>query len=129
MNQPTQRATELHRLAADDYAKGQAQRAAAQPAPPYTPFANDLAVPATPESSDLTVAARVGHLLLSDYGDSSRDGFSYPEAYGALREALRLVLRALDAEPLTDEERARRSVDRAFPVVAAFLAEERGEDQ
>ncbi|MFF7949401.1 hypothetical protein [Streptomyces griseorubiginosus] len=52
--------------------------------------------PHAAEPSDLAVAVRVGNLLLSDYGDSSREGFSYPEAYGALREALRLVLRAHD---------------------------------
>jgi len=66
----------------------------------------DLSMPAcadntslpTAEPSDLDVAIRVGQHLLADYGDSSRDGFSYPEAYGALREALRLLLRAHGAE-------------------------------
>lgn len=33
----------------------------------------------------------------------------------------------LDAEPVDEDEAARRSVDRAFPVVSAFLAAERGE--
>jgi hypothetical protein len=55
--------------------------------------------PALPEPSDLAVAVRVAQTLFADYGDSRRDGFSYPEAYGALREALRLVLRATGAEP------------------------------
>lgn len=36
---------------------------------------------------------------------------------------------ALLAEPATKTEAVRRSVDRAFPVVAAFLAAERGEGQ
>jgi 4-hydroxy-3-methylbut-2-en-1-yl diphosphate synthase IspG/GcpE len=54
------------------------------------------------EPSDLEVAISVAQLLLADYGDSSRDGFSYPEAYGALRESLRLLLRALGAETVTD---------------------------
>ncbi|MEV0470242.1 hypothetical protein AB0I50_09570, partial [Streptomyces prunicolor] len=47
----------------------------------------------------------------------------------SLREGLRLLLRALGAEPLDEDEAARRSVDRAFPVIAAFLADERGEQQ
>lgn len=52
-----------------------------------------------PESSDLTIAIRVGQKMLAAYGDSSRDGFSYPEAYGSLAEALRILLHALGAEP------------------------------
>lgn len=55
--------------------------------------------PALSEPSALDTAIRVAQTLLADYGDSSRDGFSYPEAYGALHEALRLVLRAVGAEP------------------------------
>lgn len=47
----------------------------------------------------------------------------------SLREALRLLLRALDAEPVTEDEAVRRSVDAQFPAVAAFLAAERGEQQ
>lgn len=54
--------------------------------------------PALPEPSDLDTAIRVGQRMLATYGDSSRDGFSYPEAYGAQREALRLLLRAVGAE-------------------------------
>ncbi|MFF7260683.1 hypothetical protein ACFZCL_10415 [Streptomyces sp. NPDC008159] len=50
------------------------------------------------EPSDLDTAVRVARTLFADYGDSSRDGFSYPEAYGALREALRLVLRTVGTE-------------------------------
>jgi predicted nucleotidyltransferase len=50
------------------------------------------------ERSDLDVAVTVARTLLADYSDSSRDGFSYPEAYGALRESLRILVRALDAE-------------------------------
>jgi hypothetical protein len=81
------------------------------------------------EPSDLAVAIRVAQQLLADYGDSRRDGFSYPEAYGAITEALRLVLRALDAESDAEEEAARRFVARHFPEVTALLAHERGEDQ
>lgn len=58
---------------------------------------HDVAAPC----SELATAVRVARTLLADYGDSHRDGFSYPEAYGATREALRLVLHALDAEPVS----------------------------
>ena len=50
------------------------------------------------EPGDLNTAIRVAQRMLGVYGDSSRDGFSYPEAYGAQREALRLLLRALGTE-------------------------------
>ncbi|MFF7290717.1 hypothetical protein [Streptomyces griseorubiginosus] len=113
MNEPTRRVAELHRLAAQDYAKGELQRAAAQ-LPAYAPSAPFW--PAT-EPSDLAVAIRVAQQML-DSDDVLK-----------VREALRLLLRALGAEPLSEEEAVRRSVDRAFPAVAAFLAAERGEDQ
>ncbi|MFI8894875.1 hypothetical protein [Streptomyces paradoxus] len=51
-------------------------------------------------SSDLDTAVRVAQSMLAAFGSSDRDGFSYPEAYGALRESLHLVLRALGAEGL-----------------------------
>jgi hypothetical protein len=73
------------------------------------------------ERCDLDVAIRVAQCMLVDYGDSSRDGFSYPEAYGAQREALRILLRALDAEPVDPSFAAE------FPTIAAHLAAERGE--
>lgn len=63
--------------------------------PPASPSITALAACNT----ELETAVRVAHTLLADYGDSSRNGFSYPEGYGAISEALRLVLRALDAEP------------------------------
>ncbi|MGW0372443.1 hypothetical protein ACWDZW_26845 [Streptomyces coeruleorubidus] len=50
------------------------------------------------EPSDLAVAIRVAQSMFATFGSSNSDGFSYPEAYGALRESLRLVLRALGAE-------------------------------
>jgi hypothetical protein len=74
--------------------------------------ADDTAVRAT-KPSDLDVAIRVAQRTL-DSGSPV-----------ALRESLRLVLRALDAEPVSEEEAARRFVDRHFPGVAAFLASER----
>ncbi|MFI2431965.1 hypothetical protein [Streptomyces sp. NPDC018693] len=86
---------------------------------PNRPASSTLAEP-----SDLTVAIRVARRLLADYSDSSRDGFSYPEAYGALRESLRLVLRAHGADPVDEDERARH-----FPHTTALLTPERGEHQ
>ncbi|MCZ4516728.1 hypothetical protein O3Q52_53250, partial [Streptomyces sp. ActVer] len=57
--------------------------------------------PTAPASvpSDLAIAVRIARTLLADYNDSSADGFSYPEAYGALAEALRILLRAVGVEP------------------------------
>lgn len=99
------RVAELHQLARQDYAKGQQERAAVPNLfPSYTA--------GVPEPSDLDVAIRVAQQLLDS------------DQVLSLREALRLLLRALDAEPLTPDEAVRRSVDRAFPTVAAFLASE-----
>lgn len=57
-------------------------------------------VGALPEPSDLAVAIRVGQKLLAAYGDSSGfDVFAYAQAHGALAEALRILLRAVGAEP------------------------------
>jgi hypothetical protein len=51
------------------------------------------------EASDLAVAIRVGQKMLAAYGDSSGfDVFAFAQAHGGLAEALRILLRALDAE-------------------------------
>ncbi|MBB5103266.1 hypothetical protein [Streptomyces spectabilis] len=50
----------------------------------------------TPPST-LTTAVHVAQQMLGAYGSSSRDGFDYAEAYGALRESLRILLRAVEA--------------------------------
>jgi hypothetical protein len=50
------------------------------------------------EPTDLHVAIGVAQKILARYGDSRATGFSYPAAFGATHEALRLLLRALDAE-------------------------------
>ncbi|WP_156722631.1 hypothetical protein [Streptomyces apocyni] len=85
------------------------------------------------EPGDLAIAISVAQKMLAAYSDTSSFGeFGYAQAHGALSESLRILLRALDAEPLTEAEAARRSVDRAFPAVAAFLDAEhttRGEGQ
>ncbi|MFK4100789.1 hypothetical protein ACI2L1_12080 [Streptomyces sp. NPDC019531] len=92
------RLAELHQLCDQDFTKGQAEQASAQPFPPYTPFATAFAIPPAPEPSDLAVAIRVARKMLAAYGDSSADGFDYPAAYGAVSEALRILVRAVDGE-------------------------------
>lgn len=81
------RVAQLHKLAGADYAKGQQERATALHNQPYTAFATADAVPPAPEPTDLDVAIRVAQQLL--------DSDQVP----SLREALRLLLRALGAEP------------------------------
>lgn len=76
----TERLAELHRLCDADYAKGQAERAARLPLPPYTAFA-----PAA-EPTDLQVAVSVAQQLLDS------------DQLLSVRESLRLLLRALGAE-------------------------------
>ncbi|QQM41967.1 hypothetical protein [Streptomyces liliifuscus] len=87
--------------------------------------------------SDLAVAIRVAQKMLATYGVvDSGDIFAYAQAHGGLVEALRIVLRAVGSEPCqpvaplpektNQDEAVRRSVDAQFPVVAAFLADERG---
>lgn len=58
-------------------------------------------VGALPEPSNLAVAARVAQLLLAEHEHVDHtDVFALNRAHGALAEALRLVLRAVNAEPL-----------------------------
>lgn len=87
----------------------------------------DVPASSTPEPSDLDVAISVGKQMLAIYGNTdSRDIYAYAQAHGGLAEALRILLRALDAEPVDEQDAVHRSVDRAFPAVAQFLADERG---
>lgn len=81
MNENT-RVAELHQLARQDYAKGQQERAAIP-----SLFPSYAAGVHVPEPSDLDVAIRVAQQLLDS------------DQVLSLREALRLLLRALDAEP------------------------------
>lgn len=78
--------------------------------------AGDTTLPAI-KASDLDVAISVAQQLL------------HSDEVLSLREALRLLLRALGAEHIDETEAVRRSIDAHFPLVAAFLATERGEDQ
>ncbi|MEU3255837.1 hypothetical protein [Streptomyces sp. NPDC006997] len=79
------------------------------------------------ESSNLTVD--VAQRMLAAYGNpSGYDIYAYAQAHGALAEALRILVRAVGADPAhAEREAVRRSVDAHFPTVAAFLAHERGE--
>lgn len=124
MNEPTPRLAELHQLCNQDYAKGQAQRAAAGHPQPTT-----TAPLLPPMTGELDAAISIAQKVLAAYGTVEGGISAYAQAHGGITEALRILLRALNAEPLTEEEAARRSVDRAFPAVAAFLAAERGDDQ
>ncbi|MFE7856053.1 hypothetical protein [Streptomyces sp. NPDC057403] len=56
------------------------------------------------DSIGLQIAVSVAREVLVEHGDSNRPGFSYAAATGALSEALRLLLRAVDAEPEGKEE-------------------------
>lgn len=77
------------------------------------------------EPSDLAAAIRVGRRVLDIYGTvDSVDIFAYAQAHGGLAESLRILLRALGAEPVDEQAAVRRSVDAQFPAVAAFLADE-----
>ncbi|MBP5915758.1 hypothetical protein F3K34_27230 [Streptomyces sp. LBUM 1486] len=63
------------------------------------PSSEAAATAAPPESSNLAVAIRVGQKMLAAYGDASGyDVFAFAQAHGGLAEALRILLRALDAE-------------------------------
>lgn len=55
------------------------------------------------DSIALEIAVSVAQEMLAEHGDSNRAGFSYAAATGALSEALRLLLRALSAEPRDTE--------------------------
>ncbi|MFJ9374410.1 hypothetical protein [Streptomyces sp. NPDC101455] len=78
----------LHTLCSEDYAKGQSQRAtAACQLPSYAAFATGAVITPPPEPTDLEVAISVGQQLLDS------------DELLSVREALRLLLRALDAEP------------------------------
>ncbi|MGW2044660.1 hypothetical protein ACWCPF_05685 [Streptomyces sp. NPDC001858] len=54
-------------------------------------------------NGELQAAVRTAQKMLAAYGDSSGfDEFGYAQAHGALSESLRILLRALDAEPTSD---------------------------
>ncbi|MEV4864255.1 hypothetical protein [Streptomyces ossamyceticus] len=58
---------------------------------------------ALPEPSDLHTAIRVGQKMLATYGNTSGyDIYAYAQAHGGLAEALRILLRALNAEPAAE---------------------------
>ncbi|MBW8701866.1 hypothetical protein MBT84_19860 [Streptomyces sp. MBT84] len=83
------------------------------------------------ESSELLASAiTVAQRMLSSFGSVGySDVGALAQAHGALAESLRIVLRSLGAELVDEQEAVRRSVDAQFPVVAAFLADERGDQR
>lgn len=83
------RVAELHRLCDEDYVQGQQQRATPRLSPSYA--ATSLAALASaPEPTDLDVAISVAQQLLDS------------DSVLSLRESLRLLLRALGAEPVKE---------------------------
>ena len=96
------RVAELHRLAREDLAKGQQGRASVPNLlPTYAAGVH------APEPSNLDVAISVAQQLLDS------------DQILSMREALRLLLRALGAEPVDPSFAAE------FPTIAAHLADER----
>ncbi|MFF3660031.1 hypothetical protein [Streptomyces olivochromogenes] len=62
-----------------------------------------------PEPDDLPTAIRIGQLMLAMYGTvDSSDIFAYAQAHGGIAEALRIMLRALGAEPGAEQQAAPR---------------------
>lgn len=59
--------------------------------------------PRTPQATDareLAIAVHVGQEMLAAYGTvAGNDVFAYAQAHGGLVEALRILLRAVGAEP------------------------------
>ncbi|GHF74063.1 hypothetical protein [Streptomyces thermodiastaticus] len=123
------RVAELHRLARADYAST-AHLRRQNPTWPATPAATLPTRTEPREPGDLDVAISVAQQMLDTYGAVDyTDHAALAQACGAIRQSLRIILRALGAEPTSEAEAARRSVDAQFPTVAAFLASERGEDR
>ncbi|MFD7003374.1 hypothetical protein ACFWA5_45825 [Streptomyces mirabilis] len=61
------------------------------------------------EPGELAVAIRVGQYMLARYGTvDSSDIFAYAQAHGGLAEALRIVLRALGAKLVAEQQAAPR---------------------
>lgn len=61
--------------------------------------ADNTTLPAV-DAGEFQAAIRTAQKMLAAYGDSSGfDQFGYAQAHGALAESLRILLRALDAEP------------------------------
>lgn len=55
------------------------------------------------DNRELAIAIHVGQQMLAAYGKVDGDVFAYAQAHGGLAEALRILLRVLDAEPGGDQ--------------------------
>lgn len=73
-----------------------------------------------PEPGELAAAIRVGQKMLARYGTvDSGDIFAYAQAHGGLTEALRILLRAVGAEPDAEPDQVRHANGLAFKVIPA----------
>ncbi|MFM9594012.1 hypothetical protein ACKI1O_32070 [Streptomyces scabiei] len=89
----------LHRLCRDEYRGGAARRSLTHLDAGVRVVADDTPQPEPVEPGDLAVAIRLAQLTLAstataDHGDTETLG----RAHGSLRESLRILLRALNAE-------------------------------
>lgn len=90
---------ELHRQCDDDYTSSAARRT--QDHRDDARLGAQRSAVLTDEPSDLAVAISVAQKMLTAYGTvDSGSIFAYTQAHGALTEALRILLCALDAEPI-----------------------------
>lgn len=73
-----------------------------------TPLRRPSTTPVAP-ANELRTAIRLARRMLAGYGDCTGwDVYAYAQAHGALAEALRILLRAVDAEPDAQQEQAGR---------------------
>ncbi|MEU0427899.1 hypothetical protein ABZ235_30695 [Streptomyces canus] len=84
----------LHQQCDEDYAKGQAQRATAGR---WLPTAAAPLLP--PMTGELDSAITIAQKVLAAYGTVEGGLSAYSQAHGGITEALRILLRALNAEP------------------------------
>ncbi|GAB2732617.1 hypothetical protein [Streptomyces bullii] len=94
-----ERVAELHRLAREDYASTARLRNQSTCEPLYGSAALTVREHLR-QPPAVTTAVRVAQQMLAIYGTvDSRDIYAYAQAHGGLSEALRILLRALGAEP------------------------------
>ncbi|MFF7067331.1 hypothetical protein [Streptomyces pseudovenezuelae] len=88
------RLSALHKQCDEDYAKGQAQRATAGRWLPTT-----VAPLLPPMTGELDAAISIAQKVLAAYGTVEGGIHDWAQAHGGITEALRILLRALNAEP------------------------------
>ncbi|MET7775340.1 hypothetical protein ABZU94_14045 [Streptomyces mirabilis] len=65
--------------------------------------------------AELTAAIGLAQKMLTDYGTVDGDIYAYCQAHGALTETLRIMLRALGAEPVAEQQAAAPRCPAAHP--------------